>query len=185
MMEMEKENELLLEEISFLSLSSPSSILFSSFYTLSSLLCFNPSFLIFHRWWKRNNHHRSRNEGNGKRKRTFTGRDGKRLRSVRTLSRCRTLLPSHLLLLSDPSDDPSSHLSPSSLIDVIDLSMRNPWVSIDFSPFQLAENTPIRKVLFMFSMLGGHILFVTYRGKLVGSITKQSLVLRLSPPPMQ
>ena len=80
---------------------------------------------------------------------------------------------------SAPSYETTSLDAP---IDLIELSLRNPWVIIDPSPFQLAENTPIRKILFMFTMLGGHVLFVTYRGKLVGSITKQSLVLRLSPP---
>jgi len=94
---------------------------------------------------------------------------------------------------NSPPITPSSSSIPSdvietisleSQIDLIELSLRNPWVVIDYSPFQLAENTPIRKILFMFSMLGGHVIFVTYRGKLVGSITKQSLVNRLSPPAM-
>jgi hypothetical protein len=81
-----------------------------------------------------------------------------------------------LLPPSPPTADATSLDAP---IDLLDLSLRNPWVVIDAAPFQVTENTPIRKVLFMFSMLGGHVLFVTYRGKLVGTITKKSLVLRL------
>lgn len=80
------------------------------------------------------------------------------------------------------NNDNNNHISHDTPIDLIDISLRNPWVVIDTSPFHISENTPIRKILFMFSMMGGHILFVTYRGKLVGSITKHSIVLRLSPP---
>lgn len=77
--------------------------------------------------------------------------------------------------LPSPPVDPGLLPPPSAMstslegpVDLLELSFRNPWVIIDPSPFQVAENTPIRKILFMFSMLGGHTLLVTYRGKLVG-----------------
>jgi chloride channel 2 len=85
-------------------------------------------------------------------------------------------------LLPPPSPPTLDSTSIDGRIDLLELSLRNPWVMIDMAPFQVVENTPIRKILFMFSMLGGHVLFVTYRGKLVGMISKQSLVLRLCPP---
>jgi len=90
------------------------------------------------------------------------------------------LAPSLLPPVSSPGTAEGTSLE--GPIDLLELSFRNPWVVIDTSPFQVAENTPIRKILFMFTMLGGHVLMVTYRGKLVGTVSKQSLVLRLSPP---
>lgn len=67
------------------------------------------------------------------------------------------------------------------IIDLLEMSLVHPWVVIDHAPFQVVEAMPIRKILFMFTMMGGNVLFVSYRGKLVGSITKQTIVQRLTP----
>eukprot|EP01112_Ceratiomyxa_fruticulosa_P019843 TRINITY_DN6591_c0_g1_i1.p1 TRINITY_DN6591_c0_g1~~TRINITY_DN6591_c0_g1_i1.p1 ORF type:complete len:753 (+),score=140.20 TRINITY_DN6591_c0_g1_i1:1985-4243(+) len=66
-------------------------------------------------------------------------------------------------------------------LDLMVFALSHPWVEIDPAPFSVVESTPIRKVLFMFTMLTGSVLWVTYKGKLVGSITKQNLAKTLSP----
>jgi len=87
-----------------------------------------------------------------------------------------SMLPSASIEMKSSQEDDEDEY-----IDIIEMSLRHPWVIIDPAPFQVVESTPIRKVLFMFTMMGGNVLFVTYRGKLVGTVTKQSLVQRLSP----
>jgi len=67
------------------------------------------------------------------------------------------------------------------VIDLVVLSQSRSWVKLDYAPFMVTEGTPVRKILFMFTMLGGSELWVTYKGKLVGFITKQGLVKTLSP----
>jgi len=66
-------------------------------------------------------------------------------------------------------------------VDLNLLALTQPWVEIDPAPFSVTESTPVRKILYMFTMLGGSVLWVTYKGKLVGSITKQSLAKSLTP----
>jgi chloride channel 2 len=52
----------------------------------------------------------------------------------------------------------------------------SPDVVIDPSPFTLSDLTPSQKVHFFFSMLGIHLAFCTSLGRLVGIITKETLM---------
>ncbi|GAM18517.1 hypothetical protein SAMD00019534_016920 [Acytostelium subglobosum LB1] len=61
-------------------------------------------------------------------------------------------------------------------IDLVGMELQNPWVIIDSSPFQIPESTPVRKIVFMFMMLGGNVIYVLNSGKLVGVISKSDLV---------
>eukprot|EP01132_Coremiostelium_polycephalum_P003745 gene3745-4664_t len=58
----------------------------------------------------------------------------------------------------------------------IQMELQNPWVVIDSSPFQIVESMPVRKIIFMFMMLGGNVLYATHKGKLVGTISKSDIV---------
>eukprot|EP01133_Synstelium_polycarpum_P015762 gene15762-18733_t len=60
--------------------------------------------------------------------------------------------------------------------NLVQMELQNPWVVIDSSPFQIVESTPVRKIVFMFMMLGGNLLYVLNEGKLVGVISKTDLV---------
>ncbi|EGG22952.1 chloride channel protein [Cavenderia fasciculata] len=61
-------------------------------------------------------------------------------------------------------------------IDLVQMELQNPWVVIDNSPFQIGESMPVRKIVFMFMMLGGNVIYVLQSGKLVGLITKTDLL---------
>ncbi|KYR00739.1 chloride channel protein [Tieghemostelium lacteum] len=62
------------------------------------------------------------------------------------------------------------------IIDIVHMELQNPWVVIDTSPIHIVESMPVRKIIFMFMMLGGNVLFVTNKGQLVGIINKTDIV---------
>eukprot|EP01113_Clastostelium_recurvatum_P019800 TRINITY_DN2341_c0_g1_i1.p1 TRINITY_DN2341_c0_g1~~TRINITY_DN2341_c0_g1_i1.p1 ORF type:complete len:779 (+),score=231.19 TRINITY_DN2341_c0_g1_i1:106-2337(+) len=80
------------------------------------------------------------------------------------------------IILSNLSGQEAEDIS----VDLNLFALNHSWVEMDNAPFQVVDATPVRKILFMFTMLGGSVLWVTYKGKLVGTITKQNLVKSIS-----
>ncbi|KAN0050555.1 hypothetical protein ACTA71_003686 [Dictyostelium dimigraforme] len=74
------------------------------------------------------------------------------------------------------SNDINESITEETTIDLVQMELQNPWVVIDSSPFQIQETMPVRKIVFMFMMLGGNILYVTNKGKLTGVVAKTELV---------
>ncbi|KAN0022071.1 hypothetical protein ACTFIU_004235 [Dictyostelium citrinum] len=77
---------------------------------------------------------------------------------------------------NNSSNDINESISEETTIDLVQMELQNPWVVIDSSPFQIQETMPVRKIVFMFMMLGGNILYVTNKGKLTGVVAKTELV---------
>ncbi|KAF2078035.1 hypothetical protein CYY_000673 [Polysphondylium violaceum] len=72
--------------------------------------------------------------------------------------------------------NPNINNNGETLIDLVQMELQNPWVVIDLSPFTILESMPVRKIIFMFMMLGGNVLYVTNQGKLTGVVVKTELV---------
>jgi len=51
-----------------------------------------------------------------------------------------------------------------------------PYIEFDPAPYQTTSHTPMVKIQYVFSMLTLTQIFITYRGKLVGIVTKKRLV---------
>ncbi|EFA80692.1 chloride channel protein [Heterostelium album PN500] len=78
-------------------------------------------------------------------------------------------------IIHSESSEQLQQQNDSNYIDLVQMELQNPWVVIDSSPFSVVESTPVRKIVFMFMMLGGNVLYVLKKGKLVGVISKSDI----------
>lgn len=85
--------------------------------------------------------------------------------------------PKETVEIDEPkSNNLSSPKSRKSKVKLVTMEDELPWLEFDPAPYQTPTHTPLVKIQFVFCMLMLTQVFITYKGKLVGVITKKKLL---------